>query len=124
MAMYGADSGGEVRVRVLRPASSGSASSRPDTNWEETSPAIEKSPADRRPWQYRSSPCAQIVMPRRHSASERGAMGRCGRRPCRLNTARTPSAPATGSRKRSVAPLSPQGRTQSPSFGAERGVTI
>ena len=53
-----------------------------------------------------------ICVPWARMASVRAAFGRSGRRPCPVKVARTFSAAATGMRKRSVEPLSPQSRAQ------------
>lgn len=94
-----ADSGGVAACSSEGPESSGRAKSRPEKNWDETSPGSRKRPFSSLPAQ-RSSPGAGRLSrtPCASSASHSGPSGRCGRRPCRRNVVSLPSAAATGSK--------------------------
>ena len=67
-----------------------------------------------------------MVMPCAVSTASSGDSGRSGRRPSMRKVTSAPSAPTTGSRKRSVEPLSPQKRSAcagiSPAMGTMRNV--
>ena len=99
---------------VLSPARRGSAKSSAEIYCEEMFPGSVYAPGASLPAQKSFSPSERNAMPPRTSSLNSGSSGRSGKRPSRRNTAFAPSAPTTGSRKRSVDPLSPQGRTQRP----------
>ena len=103
-----------MTVRRLLPSRRGRAIKRAEIYCDDTSPGSFHPPPTRRPEQRRSSPSDSIVMPWRRSSASKGASGRAARRPRRRKRTEAPSTPATGSRKRSVEPLSPQGSSSSP----------
>ena len=78
-------------------------------NCEEILPASRNTPPVSRPVQRTVSDVGrESAQPCASSSSQRGESGRAARRPCRRKVVSMPSAAATGSRKRSVEPLSPQ----------------
>ena len=100
---------------LLSASSNGSAKSRPVKYCEEISPGNEYSPGVSLPRHTRgrwasllssssSTPCS-------FRASKSVSIGRRGSLPFPVSVASAPNAAATGSRKRSVEPLSPQGIT-------------
>ena len=111
-----------MRRRVQRLPVQASAKSIPLTYWELTDACTEKRSAVRCPPVMRGRASEPISAPPLRSASARAAMGRCGSLPLPVNVAFVPSAHATGSRKRSVEPLSPQSNTAR-SSGCATGVT-
>ena len=113
--MYPADSVFPVTRSRLSPGSRGRANSSPEIYWEEMLPGISYSPGRSLPEKISRSPSFRRRIPCFSSRSPRGCSGRSGSRPSIRNSPRSPSAPHTGSRNRSVDPLSPQGSTASPS---------
>ena len=83
-------------------------------NWEDTSPGSVNAPGCSAPEQRSMFPCRSMPIPCAHSSRASGSIGRSGKRPRSINSASAPSAPANGSRKRSVVPLSPQSRRRVP----------
>ena len=90
---------------------------------EEMFPGSVYSPGASFPEQKSFPPSDRNIMPPRTSSLKSGSSGRSGSRPSRRNTTFAPSAPTTGSKKRSVDPLSPQGRMQRPSGTVLTGST-